>query len=138
MPKMSAAKEERRSAPGRDRIAAPGESTAALALILDAVRSIPRGRVANYGLIAARAGLRGRARLVGWALKQVSDDSPVPWHRVLRSDGRIAFPEGSDAYAEQMRLLKREKVNVINGRVAKAQFAWREDDLDAQLWRPDA
>jgi methylated-DNA-protein-cysteine methyltransferase-like protein len=105
--------------------------------ILDAVRSIPRGRVANYGLVAARAGLRGRARLVGWALKQDAGGVPVPWHRVLRADGRIAFPEGSDAHATQLRLLRREKIKVVKGRVDKAQFAWRDDDLDASLWRPD-
>ena len=105
--------------------------------ILAAVRSIPRGKVASYGDVAARAGLRGRARLVAWALRQSGAGKPVPWHRVLRSDGRIAFPEGSDAFAEQERLLKREKVNVVKGRVAKAQFAWRDADLDTQIWRPD-
>jgi methylated-DNA-protein-cysteine methyltransferase related protein len=105
--------------------------------ILAVVRSIPRGKVSSYGQIAARAGLHGRARLVAWALKQAGDDQPVPWHRVLRSNGQIAFPAGSDAYAEQARLLKREKVLVSKGRVAQTQFAWRDDDLDASLWRMD-
>jgi methylated-DNA-protein-cysteine methyltransferase related protein len=105
--------------------------------ILAVVRSIPRGKVSSYGQIAARAGLHGRARLVAWALKQVSDDDPVPWYRVLRSSGQIAFPAGSDAFAEQARLLKCEKVKVSNGRVARDQFAWRDDDLDASLWRMD-
>jgi hypothetical protein len=35
------------------------------------------------------------------------------------------------------RLLKREKVLVNKGRVAQTQFAWRDDDLDASLWRMD-
>ncbi|MDZ4811147.1 MAG: MGMT family protein [Pseudomonadota bacterium] len=106
--------------------------------ILAVVRSIPYGRVANYGQVAARAGLRGRARLVAWALKQVTQEDPVPWHRVLRSDGRIAFPAGSSSHAEQLHRLQREQVKLMNGRVQKAQFAWREADLDAQLWRQDA
>jgi methylated-DNA-protein-cysteine methyltransferase related protein len=105
--------------------------------ILAVVRSIPRGRVSSYGQIAARAGLHGRARLVAWALKQETADAPVPWHRVLRSSGHIAFPEGSASFAEQLRLLKREKVKVLKGRVSQAQFAWRDDDLDASLWRMD-
>ncbi|HEX7111922.1 MAG TPA: MGMT family protein, partial [Mizugakiibacter sp.] len=33
--------------------------------ILQAIAAIPRGRVASYGAIAARAGLPRRARLVG-------------------------------------------------------------------------
>ncbi len=115
-----------------------GSSRDAVLRILAVVRSIPYGCVANYGQVAARAGLRGRARLVAWALKQVTPDDPVPWHRVVRSDGRIAFPEGSSSYAEQLRLLKREQLKLMNGRVHKAQFAWREADLDAQLWRQDS
>lgn len=109
-------------------------SPAALA-ILDTVRSIPRGKVANYAQIAARAGLPGRARLVAWALKQARQ-SPVPWHRVLRADGRIAFPAGSDAFALQQRLLRRERIVVSAGRVAATSFAWRVDDLDRALWQP--
>lgn len=104
--------------------------------ILDVVRSIPRGRVANYAQIAARAGLPGRARLVAWALRQAGEDVPVPWHRVLRADGRIAFPAGSDAYALQLRLLKREGVTAVAGRVGRTFFAWRVDDLDRALWQP--
>lgn len=107
-----------------------------LAAILRVVRSIPRGCVANYGQVAARAGLPGRARMVAWALKQADDDNPVPWHRVLRSDGRIAFPQGSDAYEEQSRRLLREKIELVKGRVPRSRFAWQQNDLDAELWRP--
>lgn len=112
-------------------------SPAAALRILAVVRSIPCGKVSSYGQIAKRAGLNGRARLVAWALKQASDANPVPWHRVLRSSGHIAFPAGSDAHAEQTRLLKREKVAVTKGRVAQTHFAWRDEDLDASLWRMD-
>ncbi|HEY2622059.1 MAG TPA: MGMT family protein, partial [Dyella sp.] len=35
------------------------------ARVYAAIAAIPRGRVASYGAIAARAGLPGRARLVG-------------------------------------------------------------------------
>lgn len=104
--------------------------------ILEVVRSIPRGRVANYAQIAARAGLIGRARLVAWALKQADAASAVPWHRVLRADGRIAFPVGSDAHALQLRLLRRERVPAVAGRVSRAFFAWQVDDLDRALWQP--
>jgi methylated-DNA-protein-cysteine methyltransferase-like protein len=58
--------------------------------ILAAIRAIPRGQVAGYGHIAQRAGLPGRARLVARILAG-NEDSKLPWHRVLRSDGRIAF-----------------------------------------------
>ena len=43
------------------------------ARIYAAIAAIPPGRVASYGAIAARAGLPGRARLVGRLLGEVPD-----------------------------------------------------------------
>ena len=105
--------------------------------ILATVAKVPRGHVASYGQIAHVAGLPGRARLVGWALRHTPDDMEVPWHRILRADGRIAFPEGSEGYARQCRLLGRERVAVKAGRVDLERFGWnRTKNLDALLWGP--
>lgn len=99
--------------------------------ILAAIRALPRGQVAGYGGIARRAGLPGRARLVARILSQ-NDDSRLPWHRVLRSDGRIAFPPESAAFADQCQRLRAEGVEVRNGRVRMP----RDDaSLDAAIWR---
>src|SRR5262245_63108076 len=84
--------------------------------ILAAIRAIPKGQVAGYGEVARRAGLPGRARLVARLLSQ-NEDRKLPWHRVLRSDGRIAFPEGSEGWREQTARLRSEGVTVENGRV---------------------
>lgn len=99
--------------------------------ILAAIRAVPRGQVAGYGHIAQRAGLPGRARLVARILSE-NDDPQLPWHRILRSDGRIAFPPGSKYFREQSQRLRAEGVTVHNGRVRVAAQA---DDLDAALWR---
>ena len=105
--------------------------------ILATVARVPRGKVASYGQIATVAGLPGRARLVGWALRHAPDAVDLPWHRILKSDGRIAFPEGSEAFERQRRLLGREKVEVEAGRVDLARFGWnRASSLDALLWGP--
>lgn len=104
------------------------------AAILRVIRSIPRGRVTNYGEIAARAGLPRRARLVGRILG-VYSVLRLPWQRVLRSDGRIAFPAGSRGYREQRALLLDEGVAVRNGRVDFSRFGWQRN-LDAELWAP--
>jgi methylated-DNA-protein-cysteine methyltransferase-like protein len=103
---------------------------AAALRILAAIRAIPRGEVAGYGHIARRAGVPGRARLVARILSQ-STDPGLPWHRVLRSDGRIAFPQGSRGYREQCRRLQSEGVQIANGRVRSAA---RARSLDAELW----
>lgn len=99
--------------------------------ILAAIRAVPRGQVAGYGTIAQRAGLPGRARLVARILSE-NDDKKLPWHRILRSDGRIAFPADSPGYAEQSQRLRAEGVDVRNGRVRMP----KEDSLDAAIWSP--
>ena len=100
--------------------------------ILAAIRAVPRGSVAGYGHIARRAGLPGRARLVARVLGQ-NDDPALPWHRILRSDGRIAFPAGSPGFDEQARRLRAEGVEVRHGRVRIPESG---DSLDAAVWRP--
>ena len=102
--------------------------------ILAAIRAIPRGQVAGYGEVARRAGLPGRARMVARLLSQ-NEDRKLPWHRVLRSDGRIAFPEGSESWREQSARLRSEGVTVENGRVKGVRAAaTAEEALDAEVW----
>ncbi|MEN1928091.1 MGMT family protein [Luteimonas sp. MJ250] len=103
------------------------------ARILASVRAIPRGEVAGYGEVARRAGLPGRARWVAKLLAG-SDDPSLPWHRVLRSDGRIAFPPGSAAWTEQVRRLRAEGVAVAAGRACAS--ARKATSLDAEVWGP--
>lgn len=109
------------------------QSDAQYARIHAAVAAIPAGRVASYGAIAARAGLPGRARMVGRALGCVPDGMQLPWHRVLRADGRIALPPGSRSFREQCRRLRAEGVEVSHGRVPMAAFGLHHD-LDRALW----
>ncbi len=105
------------------------------AAILAAIRAVPRGQVAGYGEIARRAGLPGRARLVARLLAD-NQDPALPWHRVLRSDGRIAFAQGSRGFDEQCRRLRAEGVEVRDGRVRRGPRADDGHDLDAALWGP--
>ena len=99
--------------------------------ILAAIRAIPRGETAAYGVVAQRAGLPGRARLVARILAQ-NEDALLPWHRVLRSDGRSAFPAGSAQQAEQLKRLRREGVKIdAHGRVRAKRAA---TTLDEAIW----
>lgn len=100
--------------------------------ILAAIRAIPHGQVAGYGQVARRAGLPGRARLVARILS-THEIPDLPWHRVLRSDGRIAFPEGSRGFREQSQRLRAEGVRVEKGRV---KMPAAERTLDEAIWGP--
>jgi len=100
--------------------------------ILDAVRAIPRGGLASYGGLACQLGMPRGARRVARALAG-NDDPALPWHRVLRAGGRIAFAPGSAAFEEQRRRLLAEGHQLRAGRVLGA---FGKADLDALLWRP--
>src|SRR5580700_1349163 len=89
----------------------------AIQAIWDVVCAIPRGQVSTYGAVARAAGLPGRARLAGFALKVAPRELHLPWHRVVGAGGRIAFPKSSREHLEQARRLRAEGVVVRKGRV---------------------
>ena len=92
----------------------------AVQAIWDVVARIPAGTVSTYGDVARAAGLPGRARQTGYALKHTPAGLHLPWHRVVGAGGRIVFPAGSSAFREQARRLRGEGVKVKNGRVARS------------------
>ena len=94
--------------------------------IYDAVRRIPRGRVATYGGIAELAGLEGHARQVGYALHDLPSNSGVPWHRVINAKGEISPRTGGDSHELQRMLLEAEGVELdLAGRIDLKRFRWR-------------
>lgn len=113
------------------RTTADSESTARR--IFAVIRAIPAGSVAAYGEVAERAGMPRRARLVARLLSQHSE-ADLPWHRVVRADGRIAFPPGSDGFELQCERLRDEGVGIVDGRVMDRER--RALSLDEQFWGP--
>lgn len=92
--------------------------------IYEVVRQIPYGQVATYGQIAALAGNRRWARVVGYALHVNPDPDNIPCYRVVNKDGRV-----SDAFAfgggnRQVELLQAEGVAFIGECVDMARYQW--------------
>lgn len=80
----------------------------------DTIRSIPRGKVASYGQIAAAAGYPRHHRAVARLLK-TAVPGDFPWHRVVGANGEIKVT--GRAATEQRLRLKREGVRFIGNRV---------------------
>ena len=95
----------------------------AIQAIWDVVGMIPRGMVSTYGAVARAAGLPGRARLTGFALKAAPEELNLPWHRVVGAGGRIVFPKTSLQHREQARRLRAERVPIKDGRVGRSYIA---------------
>ncbi len=90
------------------------------------VRRIPRGRVATYGQVAELTGLGGHARLVGYALGALPDESKVPWHRVVNTRGEISQRREPGGDLVQRRALEAEGVQFdARGRIRLDRYRWR-------------
>lgn len=78
--------------------------------IYAAVRLIPSGCVASYGMVAAMAGNPRWARVVGYALHANPDPQHIKCHRVVMKDGSLSpgFVFGGPQC--QRRLLEEEGV----------------------------
>lgn len=78
------------------------------------VQTIPRGRVASYGDVAAVLGHPLRARQVGTALSAmpVPRAAIVPWHRVVNARGFLSIRGDFAAKDVQRALLGAEGVDV--------------------------
>ena len=92
--------------------------------IYQAVKQIPKGKVATYGQVAAAAGNSKMARAVGNALHNNPDPDNIPCFRVVNARGELAgaFAFGGEQVQEQ--LLKAEGVEVNNNRVDLKKYQW--------------
>jgi methylated-DNA-protein-cysteine methyltransferase-like protein len=104
----------------RPRRPLPVDENPAIQAIWDVICTIPRGQVSTYGAVARAAGLPGRARLTGFALRVAPQDINLPWHRVVGAGGRIVFPKLSVQHREQAKRLRAEGVVLKDGRVGRA------------------
>ena len=86
--------------------------------VLDVARTIPRGRVASYGLVAVVSGRPGAARAVGNVMRDC-EDRAVPCHRVIHADGSLA-----GSFPDQRERLRREGVPFLRDRVDVGRCLW--------------
>jgi methylated-DNA-protein-cysteine methyltransferase-like protein len=90
----------------------------------EAIRAIPRGKVATYAQVAALAGNYRAARQVVRVLHSSSGKDRLPWHRVINSRGSISLKHGR-GFEEQRRLLIKEGVRVTRlGLIDLEEFQW--------------
>lgn len=85
--------------------------------IYEAVKKIPKGKVATYADVAELAGDRKMARAVGNALHKNPDPSTIPCHRVVNSKGELAGEYAFGGAWKQAQILESEGVEIIDGKV---------------------
>ena len=85
--------------------------------IYEAVKEIPKGRVATYGMVAKMAGNPRMSRAVGNALHKNPDPDNIPCYRVVNSKGELAEAFAFGGENVQKKLLEAEGVEVVDGKV---------------------
>lgn len=92
------------------------------------VRLCPKGRVTTYGAVAAAAGAKSGARLVGYAMNNCSNIKPkVPAHRVVNSVGLLTGKHHFSPPERMQQLLEKEGVKVKDDKVV---------DFSKHFWDP--
>lgn len=98
--------------------------------VYELVRQIPRGKVTSYGRVAQMLGRPNAARAVGYALSALKDNkseqTEVPWHRVVNSQGRITISNREHSADDQARRLRAEGIMVGDDlRINLDRYLWR-------------
>lgn len=85
--------------------------------IYEAVKKIPRGKVATYGQVAAMAGNPRMSRAVGNALHKNPDPDGIPCYRVVNAKGELAGAFAFGGADVQANLLRADGIEVIDNKV---------------------
>ena len=89
----------------------------------EAVKRIPKGKVATYAQVAAMAGNPKMCRAVGNALHKNPDFENIPCYRVVNSKGELAGEYAFGGAWAQKELLEADGIEVIDGKVDLAKYA---------------
>lgn len=90
--------------------------------IYEAVKKIPRGKVATYAQVAAMAGNPKMCRAVGNALHKNPDPDGTPCYRVVNAKGELAGAFAFGGADVQANLLRADGIEVIDNKVDLAKY----------------
>ncbi len=85
--------------------------------IYEAVKKIPKGKVATYGQIAKMAGNERMSRAVGNALHKNPEPDKIPCYKVVNSKGELACKFVFGGRDVQAKFLEAEGIEVVNNKV---------------------
>ena len=93
--------------------------------IYEAVKKIPKGKVATYAQIAEMAGDRKMARAVGNALHKNPDPDNIPCFRVVNSKGECSGSFAFGGLDEQAKRLREDGIEVVNNKVDLEKYGMK-------------
>jgi len=101
--------------------------------VYDVVRLIPEGRWTSYGAIAHFLGIRGSARMVGWAMNSSHGISDIPAHRVLNREGRLTGKHHFNPQGLMQKLLEEEGLIIEDEQILNAEASFWDPSKELEL-----
>ena len=98
--------------------------------IYDIVKQIPYGKVATYGQVAALAGNKRWARVVGYALHANPDPEHIPCYRVVNRFGEVSKAFAFGGENRQIALLENEGIKLDGNKVDLEKYQWQRVTLE--------
>ena len=95
--------------------------------IFQVVKLIPRGKVTSYGAIASYIGVKGGARMVGYALNSSHGIAGLPAHRVVNRNGMLTGKHHFENPHKMQELLEAEDIVVQADKII---------NFEAIFWNP--
>lgn len=98
--------------------------------VIDIVQKIPCGKVTTYGTVATLAGMPRGARLVGGILHYNSEETNLPWQRVVNRKGYISTKCLEHPKQLQKVLLEQEGIEVSDDFIVNLEkYGWWGEEI---------
>ncbi len=94
--------------------------------VYDYLRTIPKGKVVTYGMIARHLGSIRWARAVGSILHVNPDGEKYPCYKVVTADGKLSKSYAFGGIDRQKALLQRDGIKVNGDKVDTNLYRWQE------------
>lgn len=101
--------------------------------IYEAVKRIPKGKVATYGQVAEMAGNKKMSRAVGNALHKNPEPDTIPCYRVVNAKGELAGEFAFGGAGAQAKLLEADGIAVVQGKVDLQQYGLSPEEIQKNL-----
>lgn len=84
------------------------------------LKKVPKGKVTTYGIMAKLCKISGRT--IGRIMKYNPDPVNYPCYKVVGTSGNLVGYSGKGGLKTKMKLLERDGIKFVNGKVDKRYF----------------
>ena len=93
-------------------------------IIYNKLKQVPKGKVITYKELAKSVNSKAY-RYVGSCMNDNEHPDKIPCYKVVRSDGKIGNYSGKGGVKTKIKLLEKDGVKIVNGKIDLEKFGHR-------------